>query len=86
MSKVWIHTQDCNRRPSKFFLVLFSHDNVENYYRTSFNLMHFHKYSLTELENMIPWERAVYIDLLSTHIEIENEKIRDQQALMKAKR
>lgn len=65
--------------------MLFSHDNIENYYRTSFNLMQFHKYSLTELENMIPWERSVYIDLLSNHIQVENERIRDQQALRKAK-
>lgn len=48
--------------------------------------MQFHKYSLTELERMIPWERAVYLDLLSGYVETENERIRDQQAAMKAKR
>lgn len=48
--------------------------------------MQFHHYSLTELENMMPWERAVYIDMLSIHIENENAKIRDQQAAMKARR
>ena len=36
--------------------------------------MQHHKYSLTELENMIPWEREIYIKLLEHHIEEENEK------------
>jgi hypothetical protein len=40
--------------------------------------MQHHKYSLTELENMIPWEREVYIALLRQYIEEENQK--NQQA------
>lgn len=27
-----------------------------------------HKYSLTELDNMIPWEREVYLGLLMQHL------------------
>ena len=38
--------------------------------------MHHHKYSLTELDNMIPWENDVYVGLLSNHIKEENEKRR----------
>ena len=38
--------------------------------------MHHHKYSLTELDNMIPWEKDVYISLLSNYIKEENEKRR----------
>ena len=41
---------------------------------TNFSLIHHHKYSLTELENMMPWEREVYVDMLITHIKEENEK------------
>ena len=36
--------------------------------------MQYHKYSLTELENMIPWEREVYVSLLREYIEKENLK------------
>jgi|TARA_Y100000034_G_scaffold108649_1_gene139185 hypothetical protein len=39
-----------------------------------FSMMQHHKYSLTELENMIPWEREIYVDMLVTHIEVENKK------------
>jgi hypothetical protein len=35
--------------------------------------MHVHKYSLTELENLLPWEREVYIGLLIQHLEKENQ-------------
>jgi hypothetical protein len=37
--------------------------------------MHHHKYDISELENMIPWERSVYINLLSNYIKKENERI-----------
>lgn len=42
--------------------------------RTNFALMQFHNYNLEILENMLPWERAVYIDLLEIHIKEENQK------------
>ena len=42
--------------------------------------MQHHKYSLTELEEMLPWEREIYITLLSEHIKEENEKVQQQQA------
>lgn len=41
--------------------------------------MQHHKYSLSELENMIPWERDVYVTMLIQHIEAENEKIKQKQ-------
>jgi len=45
----------------------------------NFNMMQYHKYSLTEVENMIPWEREVYINLLIKHIAEENERIKREQ-------
>jgi hypothetical protein len=41
--------------------------------------MQHHKYSLTELESMLPWERDIYISLLISYIEEENQKIRERQ-------
>lgn len=41
--------------------------------------MQYHKYSLTELEDMMPWERDIYVELLSQHIKEENERIREKQ-------
>jgi len=42
--------------------------------------MHHHKYSLTELEEMLPWEREIYIGLLMNHLKEEAEKNRQQAA------
>jgi hypothetical protein len=38
-------------------------------------MMQHHKYSLTELEDMLPFEREVYLGLLEQHIREENERI-----------
>ena len=38
-----------------------------------------HSYSLTELENMLPWERDVYVGLLINHLEEENQRHEKQQ-------
>ena len=43
--------------------------------------MQHHKYSLTEIESMIPWERDVYVGLLNTYIKEENERIREQKGM-----
>ena len=41
--------------------------------------MQHHNYSLADLENMLPWEREIYVDMLITYIKEENEK-RKQEA------
>jgi hypothetical protein len=41
--------------------------------------MQHHKYSLIELENMLPWERDIYVAMLIQYIEQENEKIKQKQ-------
>lgn len=41
-------------------------------------MMQHHKYNLTELGNMMPWEREVYVLMLSEHIKEQNERIRRQ--------
>ena len=38
-------------------------------------MMQHHNYSLTELENMMPWEREIYLGLLIEHIEEEKERV-----------
>ncbi len=44
-----------------------------------------HNYSLAEIEEMIPFEREIYIGLLKDHVEKENERIRRENAKMKVK-
>ncbi len=56
-----------------------SHMNLESYFRLNFSLMQYHKYSLTEIESMIPWERDIYVGLLKNHLEEEELKQQQQQ-------
>ena len=37
------------------------------------------QYSLTEIENMIPWEREAYLTLLTNQIKEEQEKAQQAQ-------
>ena len=46
-------------------------------------MMQHHKYSLTELENMIPWEREIYITLLLDWIKKEEEMQKNEQSKYK---
>jgi len=50
--------------------------DLENYFKLNFALLQYHKYSLTEIENLMPWERDIYVALLQQHIAEENEKMR----------
>jgi hypothetical protein len=51
-----------------------SHEDLETFYKINFALMQYHKYSLTDIENMIPWEREVYLSMLEQYIKDEEEK------------
>ena len=53
--------------------------SITTYYQTNFQLMQHHKYSLSELENMLPWERDIYTNLLLQHLKEENEKMKQRQ-------
>lgn len=65
---------------------MFGYDNIENHYKTNFALMHHHKYSLTELENMLPWEKFIYVDLLSNYIKKQEEDRRDREAAQRGRK
>ncbi len=51
-----------------------SYNNLSNYYRLTFQLIQHHKYSITELENMIPFERDIYVAMLLDYLEEEKQK------------
>jgi hypothetical protein len=50
----------------------------------NFGLTFHHKYSLTEIEGMIPWERDAYLKLITEYIEVENERIAAENTKRKA--
>jgi len=52
-----------------------SHDDLGNYYKMNFALMQYHKYALADIENMIPFEREVYVAMLIKFLEEEKQRL-----------
>jgi len=75
---MWLSTYDCHGGTAKFFRLSFGYGSLKNYYITNFSLLQHHKYSLGDIENMIPWERDLYVGMLVAHITEENEKIKQR--------
>ena len=46
-------------------------------------MMQHYNYSLTELDDMMPWEREIYVGLLKKHIQEENERIKERNNKMR---
>lgn len=44
-------------------------------------MIHQYKYTLTELENMMPWERDLYINMLNIWVKEEEDKIKNHQMM-----
>ncbi len=57
---------------------MFGNEDLSSFYRTNFAMVQHHKYSLTEIEEMLPYEREIYISLLNAWIEEENERIKQK--------
>ena len=46
-------------------------------------MMQYHNWSLSELDDMMPWEREIYVTLLQQHVKEENEKVAEQERKMR---
>ena len=52
----------------------------KNYYDTNFALIHHHKWQIEYIENLMPWEKEIYVNLLVQFLEEEQKRMRDQEA------
>jgi hypothetical protein len=44
----------------------------------NFGLMQHHKYSLSDIENMVPWEREIYCGMLMQFLKAQEEQQKKQ--------
>ena len=51
------------------------HDDLANHYKMNFALMQYHKYALADIENMLPFEREVYVAMLIKFLEEEKQRL-----------
>ena len=63
---------------------MMSMESLESMYKNNYCLLESEIYSLTDLENMIPWERDIYVSLLRAYVEEENKRIDAENAKIKA--
>jgi hypothetical protein len=45
----------------------------------NFALMQYHKYSLAEVENMIPFEKEIYVGMLVNYLEEEKQRLQSKK-------
>jgi hypothetical protein len=63
---------------------MLGYDSLMNFFKTNFSLMQHHKYNLSDIENMMPWEKFIYVDMLNQYIKHQEDLKRDQAAQRKA--
>lgn len=61
------------------------HDRLQNVFKTNFNLMQHHHWSLEYIEQLIPWERYTYIELLQEFLDEQEKQRQQREQEMKAK-
>ena len=71
---MWIRTVSRTDRDAEFFRIALSHETLANYIQTNFGLIQHHRWSLAELESMLPWEREIYVSLLVSFLEEQEMK------------
>ena len=57
--------------------------NLEAHFDYNFALIHSHKWSFTEIENMLPWERDIYLIKIQEWIKEENRRTEEHNRKMK---
>lgn len=82
---MWIQSQFTLGGTQRFFYLTFRGKTLQAYYGNMFTLTHQYKYTLTELENMIPWERDLYIGMVNNWVKEEIEKAKQTRMEQESK-
>ena len=74
MPQMWFYGQYRAKDSRRFFRLMYVNGELMDYLQTNFLLMNEHHFSLSEIENMIPYERHINIMLLLAHLDKKNKK------------
>ncbi|MAQ88896.1 MAG: hypothetical protein CMM03_03470 [Rhodopirellula sp.] len=55
------------------------HTSLMNYYQTNFALIHHHKWQIDHIENLMPWEKDIYISMLVDFLQEEEKRMKEKQ-------
>lgn len=56
------------------------HDTLANHIKSNFNLIHHHKWNLSEVDTMMPWEKHIYVELLNDWIKEQEDNAKQREA------
>jgi hypothetical protein len=57
---------------------MLSHISLGAYYQMMFSMVQHHKYSIGDIENILPYERDLYAEMLVEFIEEQNKNSNNQ--------
>ena len=72
---MWTQEHQGHHRDDVFFRLSLAHDSLANFYQVNFAMASSDMYTLSEIEEMMPWERQIHMSLLTNHIKEENKRI-----------
>jgi hypothetical protein len=58
---------------------MMGHDSLSNHIQTNFSLIQHHKWSLSDINDIMPWEKYIYVDLLNAFLREEEEKVKQRE-------
>jgi hypothetical protein len=61
-----------------------SYEGLAGHFKNNFSLMHHHKWPLSDVEGMMPWERQIYIEMLAQYLKEQEQKMKDLENEQKA--
>ena len=65
---------------ASFFACFLLHTNLRAYYEGNFALMHHHKWNIEYIDNLMPWEKEIYVNLLVNFLKEEENRMKEQKA------
>ena len=54
-----------------------AYEGLSTHFKNNFSLMHHHKWGLSDIESMMPWERQIYIEMLTQFLKEQEQKMKD---------
>ena len=75
---MWLYRGNGLGGPSVFFRLILCDESLANMMNTNVSVMQHHNCSLADLENMLPWERAIYVALLANFMAEETQRLKQQ--------
>lgn len=70
---MWIPRNTKLEGVAKFYSVMFNYDEMGNLFKMNFEMKNLYDYSETEINEMIPYERDIYISLILNDLQQKKE-------------